>query len=91
MAHVEDREQHPDGADPGDGVKAIAAHLDRLSRRHVAVAAPDSREGVERGVVGVGQGVQVALGGGDAGVPEPLFDDLQVGAASEQPRGVRVP
>lgn len=65
-------------------------HLDPLSRRHVASAAPDPCESVERGVVRVGQGVQVALGGGDAGVPEPLFDDLQVGAASEQPRGVRV-
>jgi hypothetical protein len=42
-------------------------------------------------VVGVGQGVQVFLGGAEAAVPEPFFDDLDVGAAGQQPGGVRVP
>jgi hypothetical protein len=47
-------------------------------------------EGVEGGVVGVGEGVEVFLGGGDGGVAEAFFDDLEVGAADEEPGGVGV-
>ena len=35
--------------------------------------------------------MQVALGGAQAAVAQALAHDLEVGAASEQPRGVRVP
>ena len=34
---------------------------------------------------------QVDLGGAEASVPESLLDDLEVGAAGEQPRGMRMP
>jgi hypothetical protein len=40
-------------------------------------------ECVECGVVGVGQGVEVFLGGAEAAVAEAFFDGLDVGAAGE--------
>jgi hypothetical protein len=55
-----------------------------------AVWSADVVQGGEGGVVGAGQGVEVALGGGDAGVAEAFFDDLEVGAAGEEPGGVGV-
>jgi len=51
-------------------------------------AVADLVESVEGGVVRVGEGVQIALRRGDVGVTESLFDDLEVGTAGEQPRGV---
>jgi hypothetical protein len=53
-------------------------------------ARPGSAKCVEGGVVGVGQGVQVFLGGTEAAVAEALFDDLDVGAPGEEPGGVGV-
>ena len=47
-------------------------------------------ERVEGGVVGVGEGVEVFLGGAQAAVAEAFFDGLDVGAAGEQPGGVGV-
>ena len=44
---------------------------------------PHLGEGVEGGFVGVGEGVEVLLGGAEAAVAEALLDDLEVGAASE--------
>ena len=40
-------------------------------------------ECVKCGVVGVGQGVEVFLGGAEAAVAEACFDGLDVGAAGE--------
>ena len=40
--------------------------------------------------VGVGEGVQVFLGGGDLSVSHAVHDGLEVGAAGEQPGGVGV-
>src|SRR5215467_6734909 len=54
-------------------------------------AVPDLGESVEGGLVGVGQGVKVALRRPQASVAKSLFHDLEVGAASEQPRCVRMP
>jgi len=50
--------------------------------------AADLREGIERRIVSVGQRVKALLGGHDRRVAEPLFHDLKVGTASEQPRGM---
>jgi hypothetical protein len=47
-------------------------------------------EGVDGGVVGVGEGMEVFLGGAEAAVAEAFFDGLDVGAAGEQPGGVGV-
>jgi hypothetical protein len=44
----------------------------------------------ECGVVGVGEGVEVFLGGAEAAVAEAFFDGLDVGAAGEEPGGVGV-
>jgi hypothetical protein len=41
-------------------------------------------EGVQRGLVGGGQAVQVFFRGGDACVAEPFFHHLQVGASGEK-------
>lgn len=46
-------------------------------------ATADFVEGCEGGFVGVGEGVEVEGGGGDVGVAEAFFDDLEVGAAGE--------
>ena len=56
--------------------------------RLVLRAVPDRLEGGERSTAGVRQGAEVLLGGGDLTVAEAVHDDLQVGAAGEQPRGV---
>ena len=53
-------------------------------------AVADLAQGVQGSVVAVGQGVKVALGGGDARVAESFLDDGQVGAAGEDPGGVGV-
>jgi hypothetical protein len=45
-------------------------------------------EGREVLGVGVGEGVEVLLGGGDLGVAHAVHDGLEVGAAGEQPGGV---
>jgi hypothetical protein len=52
-----------------------------LSRSAVAYPA----ECLDGCLVGVGQGVQVALGRHDRGVAEAFLRDLQVGPAGEQP------
>jgi hypothetical protein len=52
--------------------------------------AADARDGGEGGVVGVGQGVQVLLGGGQLGVAEAVHDGFEVGSAGKQPGGVCV-
>jgi len=46
-------------------------------------AVSDALECVQCGVVGVGQGVEVFLGGAEAAVAEACFDSLDVGAAGE--------
>jgi hypothetical protein len=51
---------------------------------------PHLGEGFEGGFVGVGEGVEVLLGGAEAAVAEALLDDLEVGAAREEPGGVGV-
>ena len=43
------------------------------------------REGLEGGLVGIGESVEVLLGGAEAAVAETLLDDLEIGAAGEQP------
>jgi len=45
--------------------------------------AADFREGVQGGFVGVGEGVEVLLGGHDRRMAESLLDDLEVGASGE--------
>jgi len=47
-------------------------------------------EGFEGGVVGIGESVQVLLGGGDPGVAEPVHNGLEVGSAREEPGGMRM-
>ena len=41
-------------------------------------------------MVGVGEGVEVFLGGGDSGVAHAVHDGFDVGAAGEEPGGVGV-
>jgi hypothetical protein len=68
-------------------------HVRRAHQTHRALpcrSGPGSAEGVEGGVAGVGQGVQVLLGSAKAAVAEAFFDDLDVGAAGEEPGGVGV-
>jgi len=48
-------------------------------------AASDFGESVESGLVGVGQGVQVALRRPQATVAKSLLHDLEVSASSQQP------
>ena len=47
-------------------------------------------EGGDGGVVGVREGVEVFLGGGDGGVAHAFFDDLDVCSAGQEPGGVGV-
>src|SRR6266496_4855668 len=49
-----------------------------------------SCQGVERRLVRVGEGVQIRLGGRDARMAHPFLDDLQIGAAMQEPGGVTV-
>ena len=56
----------------------------------VGRAFADVVEGGDGGVVGVGEGVEVLLGGGDAGMSHPFLHHLDVGAAGEEPGGVGV-
>ena len=49
-----------------------------------------AREGVEVALVGVGEGVEVFLGGLDLGVAHAVHDRFEVGAAGEEPGGVGV-
>jgi hypothetical protein len=53
-----------------------------------ATAVADPAEGLDRGLIGIGQGVQAPLRGHDRRMPEALFHDLQVGTPREQPGGV---
>ena len=50
----------------------------------------DAVEGVEVLGVGVGEGVEVFLGGGDLRVAHPVHHGLEVGPAGEEPGGVGV-
>jgi hypothetical protein len=50
--------------------------------------AADAVQGVEVLGVGVGEGVEVLLGGGDLGVAHAVHHGLEVGAASQEPGGV---
>jgi hypothetical protein len=52
--------------------------------------AADAVEGVEVPLVGVGEGVEVFLGGGDLGVAHAVHDGFEVGASGEEPGGVGV-
>ena len=54
----------------------------------VSVAGPV--EGVEVLGVGVGEGVEVFLGGGDLGVAHAVHDGFEVGSSGEEPGGVGV-
>ncbi|MBB4778998.1 hypothetical protein F4557_007416 [Actinomadura catellatispora] len=45
----------------------------------------DLVEGGERGLIGVGEGVEVLLGRGDRGMAQAFLDDLEVCAAGEEP------
>lgn len=66
----------------------------RTRERHVqpsrrpSSARPHPVKRVQGGVVGVGEGVQVALAGGDVGVILALLDHVKVSAAGEEPTGV---
>src|SRR6476469_548965 len=55
-----------------------------------ACSPSDAAQRGEGCVVGAIEGVQVLLRGGDRAVAESFLDDLEVGAASEQPGGVSV-
>ena len=50
----------------------------------------NSSQRLKRQLLGIGQGVQVLLGGLDLAVPEAVHDGLEVGAAGEQPGCVGV-
>jgi hypothetical protein len=54
------------------------------------MATADASQRVEGGLVGVREGVQVFLRGGDASVAEAFLDDLEVGATGKQPGRVSV-
>jgi len=49
----------------------------------------DGLEGGDGAFARVGEAAEVLLGGGDLSVAEAVHDDFEVGAAGEQPRGVR--
>ena len=56
----------------------------------LGVSSADAVEGVEVLGVGVGEGVEIFLGGGDLGVAHAVHDGFEVGAACEEPGGVGV-
>jgi len=47
--------------------------------------APDLGQGVKGGLIGIGQRVQVPLGGAETAVTKPLPHHLEVSAAGQQP------
>jgi hypothetical protein len=51
-------------------------------------AVADPTEGLNRGLIGIGQSVQVPLRGHDRRMPEALLHNLQVGTPGEQPGSV---
>ena len=51
----------------------------------MVAAVPDAAEGLDRALVGIGEGVQIPLGGHDRRVPEAFPDYLEVGSAGQQP------
>src|SRR5215472_4006457 len=73
---------------------AVASHGD--ARANPCSGGPDelwptdAGKRIQRGLVGRGQGVQVALRRDDAGVAEALLDHLQVRATGQEPGRVRV-
>jgi hypothetical protein len=71
----------------GCGLESVTGR-NRTPSSHMT--APDPGQGGEGGVVGVGQGVEVLLGGGQLGVAEAVHDGFEVGAASQEPGGVGV-
>lgn len=77
---------------PCDGAATRRLGLGSASRLgpRSAGSAAGSVEGVEVLGVGVGEGVEVLLGGGDLGVAHPVHHGLEVGSAGEQSGGVGV-
>jgi hypothetical protein len=73
---------------PRSSVRSRTFH--QAVRIALRCATADACKCVERGLVGVGQGVQVPGRCSDVSVTEPLLHDLQVGAARQQLRRVRV-
>ena len=61
-----------------------------LTGAGATVLAAGPVQGVEVLGVGVGEGVEVFLGGGDLGVAHPVHHGSEVGAAGEEPGGVGV-
>ena len=56
----------------------------------MGVRAADPVECGEVLLIGVGEGVEVFLGGGDLGVAHAVHDGFEVGASGEEPGGVGV-
>jgi len=63
--------------------------LDRILRRR-RVGPTDPVEGGEVLGLGIGEGVEVLLSGGDLGVPHPVHDGSEVGASGDQSGRVSV-
>jgi hypothetical protein len=63
-------------------MKAASLRLSVIAARSTGAFA-DGVEGGDRGVVGVGEGVEVFLGGGDRGVAHPFLHYLNVCSAGE--------
>ena len=61
-----------------------------VQRRRGPVLAASPVQGVEVLGVGVGEGVEVLLGGGDLGVAHAVHDGFEVAASCEEPGGVGV-
>jgi len=72
-------------------VPLVCAHSAGRVRSRLGGSAADALEGGEVLVVGIGQWVEVLLGGGDLSVTHTVHDGPEVGTAGEQPGGVRVP
>jgi hypothetical protein len=81
----------PTPADPFSEEVARATGLDGVTH-HLAAGRcrPRTLPGpVQLGVVGIRKGVEVPLGDAGAGVAQAFLDDLQIGAAGEEPARVR--
>ena len=63
--------------------RQLVASAARRRERCSKAALADVVQRSDGGVVGVREGVEVFLGGGDRGVPHAFFDYLDVGAAGE--------